>query len=333
VDFELNADQVALAEGVAKLCAGRVPPERLRELEHVGGVDRDLWRELGDAGVFALRLPEDGGGVGLGMAEAGVVFQELGRALVPGPLVWTHLAASIDAKAASGERVVTGVARDSSGTRRLVIDHLGVSDAVLVLDSGGTSMVPAAEVVSGAREVVVPTDPLTPVWIVDDLAPGELVGDSAMPTRLALEGAALAAAMQVGIARRATDLAVAYAKEREQFNRPIGSFQAVKHILADMLVRAEVARAAADAAAVTLDQPEIADPRRAVAAAKAVAGEAAVRNSEACIQVHGGMGFTWEAIPHLYLKRAWVLDAAFGSADASADEVAALVKAATSTDG
>jgi alkylation response protein AidB-like acyl-CoA dehydrogenase len=326
VDFELTDDQVALAEGVAKLCAGRVPPDRLRELEPAGGIDRDLWRELGDAGVFALRLPEAAGGVGLGMAEASVVFQELGRAAVPGPLIWSHLASSFDAQAATGERIFTGVVRGSS--TRLVIDHLGVSDRVLLIGPDAVSVVAAGDVTDRARAVAVPTDPLTPVWLVDadDLPVGARVGDSTLAGRLLLEGAALAAAQQVGIARATTDLAVAYAKEREQFNRPIGSFQAVKHILADMLVRAEVARAAADAAAVTLDQPEVGDPALAVAAAKAVAGEAAVRNGEACIQVHGGMGFTWEALPHLYLKRAWVLDAAFGSADASADEVSKLVK-------
>jgi alkylation response protein AidB-like acyl-CoA dehydrogenase len=324
VDFELSDDQVALAEGVAKLCAGRLPPERLRELEHAGGIDRGLWRELGDAGVFALRLPEGAGGVGLGMAEAGVVFQELGRALVPGPLIWSHLASSFDAQAATGERIFTGMVHD--GSSRLVIDHLGVSDRVVVIGRDAVSVVAASDVADRARAVAVPTDPLTPIWLVDDLPDGERVGDSELATRLVREGAALAAAQQVGIARATTDLAVAYAKAREQFNRPIGSFQAVKHILADMLVRAEVARAAADAAAVTLDQPEVGDPALAVAGAKAVAGEAAVRNSEGCIQVHGGMGFTWEALPHLYLKRAWVLDAAFGSADASADEVARLVK-------
>jgi alkylation response protein AidB-like acyl-CoA dehydrogenase len=324
VDFELSEDQVALAEGVAKLCAGRVPPDRLRELEDLGGIDRDLWRELGDAGVFALRLPEDAGGIGLGMAEAGVVFQELGRALVPGPLIWSHLASSFDAHAATGERIFTGVVRD--GSTPLVVDHLGGSDVVMVIASDVVSVVPVGDVVDGARAVAVPTDPLTPVWLVDDLPDGHRVGDGDLAASFLREGAALAAALQVGIARAATDLAVAYAKEREQFNRPIGSFQAVKHILADMLVRAEVARAAADAAAVTLDQPEVSDLARAVAGAKAVAGEAAVRNGEACIQVHGGMGFTWEAMPHLYLKRAWVLDAAFGSADASADEVTSLIK-------
>ena len=326
MDFELSADQVALAEGVAKLCAGRVPPERLRQLETVGGVDRDLWRELADAGVFALRLDEDAGGVGLGMAEASVVFQELGRALMPGPLMWSHLAAGIHPEAAVGEEVVTGVIRPPGASTRVLVDHLGASDTLLIIGDDGVEVVATADALARGRAVEVPTDPLTPMWVLDDLPAGERVGDGDDAARLALEGSALCAAMQAGIARAATDLAVAYAKEREQFNRPIGSFQAVKHILADMLVRAEVARAAADAAAVTLDQPEVGDARVAVASAKVVAGEAAVRNGEACIQVHGGMGFTWEAVPHLFLKRAWVLDAAFRSADACADEVAASVK-------
>jgi alkylation response protein AidB-like acyl-CoA dehydrogenase len=100
-----------------------------------------------------------------------------------------------------------------------------------------------------------------------------------------------------------------------QFDRPIGSFQAVKHILADMLVRAEVARAAVYAAGVHLDDSMGAEAARAVAGAKLLAGEAAVANAKASIQVHGGMGFTWEAVPHLYLKRAAVLATSFGSAD------------------
>ena len=92
MDFELTSDQEALQEGVRKLCEGRFPMARVRELIDVGGVDRTLWRELDAAGVFSLCVPEAEGGVGLGRAEAVLVFEELGRALVPGPLVGTHLA-------------------------------------------------------------------------------------------------------------------------------------------------------------------------------------------------------------------------------------------------
>jgi alkylation response protein AidB-like acyl-CoA dehydrogenase len=122
-----------------------------------------------------------------------------------------------------------------------------------------------------------------------------------------------------------SDLAVAYAKEREQFNRPIGSFQAVKHMCADMAVRAEVARTAVYAAACVLDDPATGEPARALSGAKLLANDAAVVNGKSATQVFGGMGFTWEVDVHLYLKRAWVLDTHFGSVDHHADAVAALL--------
>jgi alkylation response protein AidB-like acyl-CoA dehydrogenase len=134
-------------------------------------------------------------------------------------------------------------------------------------------------------------------------------------------GAVLVAAQLAGMAGATGDMAVAYAMERQQFDKPIGAFQAVKHICADMKVRAEVARAVVDAAAVTYDDPGVGDVDRAVAAAKLVAGEAAIANAKACIQVHGGMGFTWEVDAHLYLKRAWVLDRLFGSAEGHAERL------------
>ena len=120
------------------------------------------------------------------------------------------------------------------------------------------------------------------------------------------------------------DLSVAYAKERQQFDRPIGSFQAVKHLCADMLVRTEVARAAVYAAGAHLDDVDLAsyaDLDRGISGAKVMAGEAAIANGKAATQVFGGMGFTWEVDVHLYLKRAWVLDTHFGSADTHADVV------------
>ena len=145
---------------------------------------------------------------------------------------------------------------------------------------------------------------------VDALPHGAQVGGRGGGRPLATDGAALTAAAQLlGIAEATTDLAVAYAKERKQFDRPIGSFQAVKHMLADMLVRAEVARAAVYAAGVTARRSRRSAMRRAPSpTAKVMAGEAAVKNGKACVQVHGGMGFTWEVDAHLYLKRAWVLD-------------------------
>src|SRR6202042_2051490 len=140
------------------------------------------------------------------------------------------------------------------------------------------------------------------------------------------DGALLTAALQVGHAAATLDLAVAYAKERQQFGQPIGGFQAVKHICADMLVRAEVARAAVHAAACLADAPDVAATEAAVAGctedqllersvsgAKVLADEAAVANARAAIQVHGGMGFTWEVPLHLHLKRSRVLATTFGT--------------------
>ncbi|MFE5810972.1 acyl-CoA dehydrogenase family protein [Streptomyces sp. NPDC056491] len=275
MDFQPTEDQKDLRAGVRDLLAGRYAREALRASVDTGaGVDRALWRELGEAGFFALRLPEAEGGVGLGLPEAVLVFEEAGRALVPGPLVATHLAAGVVPGAAAGTAVVS--AFDLGGP---LVAHLADADAVL-----GASGVPAGEPV---RSV----DPLTPLHRV-----AVAVGDVS-PYRE--EGALLTAALQLGSALRTVELAVRYAGEREQFGQPIGAFQAVKHLCAQMLVRAEVARTAVYAAAVTGDPGE-------VAAAKLLADGAAVRGARDCLQVHGGMGFTWEADVHLHLKRAWV---------------------------
>ena len=123
----------------------------------------------------------------------------------------------------------------------------------------------------------------------------------------------------IGVAEATTDLAVSYAGTREQFKKPIGQFQAVKHMCADSFVRQELARGAVYGAAATLEHPEVGDPVRAASGAKINAGEAAMRNARTCIQVHGGMGFTWEIPAHFYLKRAWVLENSFGTQDEHSD--------------
>ncbi|MFJ6757404.1 acyl-CoA dehydrogenase family protein [Streptomyces sp. NPDC091273] len=273
--FQPTEEQRDLRAGVRELLAGRYGREALRASVDTGAaVDRGLWRELGEAGFFALRLPEPAGGVGLGLPEAVLVFEEAGRALLPGPLVATHLAAGVVPGAAAGTAVVT--ARDLEGG---LVAYLEEADAVL-----GEAGVPVG---SPVRSV----DPLTPLHRVAS-APGDV-------SEYRSAGALLTAALQVGSALRTVELAVRYAGEREQFGQPIGAFQAVKHLCAQMLVRAEVARTAVYAAAVTGDPGE-------VAAAKLLADEAAVRGARDCLQVHGGMGFTWEADVHLHLKRAWL---------------------------
>ncbi|WP_030298565.1 acyl-CoA dehydrogenase family protein [Streptomyces katrae] len=296
MDFRLTEEQQDLRAGVRDLLAGRYGREALRaSVDSGGALDRGLWRELGEAGFFALRLPESDGGVGLGLPEAVLVFEEAGRALLPGPLVATHLAAGTVPGAAAGTAVVTafdlgdlgvpgvpGVPEGPDGPDGRggpLVAHLADADAVL-----GVPLLPSGEPVRSA-------DPLTPLHRV--AAPGGAVATYRD------EGALLTAALQTGSALRTVELAVRYAQEREQFGQPIGAFQAVKHLCAQMLVRGEVARTAVYAAAVTADPAE-------VAGAKLLADEAAVRNARDCLQVYGGMGFTWEADVHLHLKRAWV---------------------------
>jgi len=327
MDFRLGEDQKALRQGVRSFCDGRLPLEALHELARRGGFDRALWKELAELGVYALRLPEGEGGVGLGSADAVVVFAELGRALAPGPLAWTHLAASLSSGAASGDLVVGGLDRTRASSEPILVEHLDALDALLVLTREGVERVDPKAV--RAEPVATPFDPLTPLHHAAELPRGERVGGPDESARLRREGAVLAAAQLLGIAERTTELAVAYAKSREQFGRPIGAFQAVKHLCADMLVRQEAARAAVYAAGATLDDPGAGDLERAVAGAKLVAGEAALRNARSCIQVYGGMGFTWEMAPHYYLKRTWVLANVFGTADELEERMIERVAATT----
>ncbi|MFE0453421.1 acyl-CoA dehydrogenase family protein [Streptomyces sp. NPDC058914] len=264
--FRLTEDQRALRDGVRAVLARRFGPGELRAAVERPVLDRALWRELGDAGFFALRLPEADGGVGLGLPEAVLAFEEAGRALLPGPLVATHLAAGGTPGAATGETVVAAV------------------------DGGLVEWLDEADVVLGEAEGAVAVrsvDPLTPLHRVPALGTRDPVA------------VLLTAAEQLGTATRACELAVQHARTREQFGRPVGAFQAVKHLCADLWVRVEVARAAVHAAAVTVDPAD-------VAAARLLADEAAVRGARDCLQVYGGMGFTWEAEVHLLLKRAWV---------------------------
>ncbi|MFF4455126.1 acyl-CoA dehydrogenase family protein [Streptomyces goshikiensis] len=323
MDFQPTRDQRDLRAGVRELLAGRYGRDALRAAVDGGSaVDRELWRELGAAGFFALRLPEAEGGVGLGLPEAVLVFEEAGRALLPGPLVATHLAAGSVPGAAAGTAVVTAFDLGERGGP--LVPYLGEADAVL-----GEALLPAGEPV---RSV----DPLTPLHRV----PG---GGAADVSAYRDTGALLTAALQVGGALRTLELAVRYAGEREQFGQPIGAFQAVKHLCAGMLVRAEVARTAVYAAAVAAEAAdgEAADGEAAevagevageIAAAKLLADEAAVRNARDCLQVYGGMGFTWEADVHLHLKRAWVRAEQWVTA-AEAEELLAAELSRTATGG
>jgi alkylation response protein AidB-like acyl-CoA dehydrogenase len=331
MDFRVGEAERELAEGIRAMLGGRLPLERVRLREgEERTVTAEEWAALGETGVFALTLPEPAG-TGLGLADAAVVFEELGRALVPGPLVGTFLAATFDLVpgAAQGLALVgVGVGGGGSGGGGpWLVEHLSSLDATFFLPGGGLGAGSTLVTTIGeatATRLAAPLDPLTPLWQLSELPAGRPVGDLAR--RLFCDGAILTAALQVGHAVECLDLAVAYAKERHQFGKPIGSFQAIKHMCADMLVRAEVARAAVHAAACLADAPDVlaaeaeaagtapsASMQRAAAGAKLLADEAAIANARAAIQVHGGMGYTWEVPLHLHLKRSRVLATTFGT--------------------
>jgi alkylation response protein AidB-like acyl-CoA dehydrogenase len=299
VDLDLSDDQVALRDGIASMLEARVPMERVRK-----GFDRALFDELAEAGVFSLRAD------GFSWADCVVVFEQLGRFCVPGPLVTSLLLG--DGR----------IAEVTSEIPPIWIEHLDELDVLLVDGHPFRAVDPRA--VEAVRSPW-PLDPCTPVARAERLPEGIPV--EYRRDRRDLAGSVLTAAMQLGLADRLTELAVAYAKERVQFDRPIGGFQAIKHMLADMLMRTEVARAAVYSAGTALDEAQAGSSKyRLVYGAKTVAGDAAIANGKAATQVFGGMGFTWEVDVHLYLKRAWVLDTHYESADRNAELVAAIAR-------
>jgi alkylation response protein AidB-like acyl-CoA dehydrogenase len=319
VDFRLTEDQHALQSGLRSFCEDRYAFERMAELEKTP-LERARWRELAEMGVFSLRLPEAKGGVGLGMAEAVLVFAELGRRAVPGPLLWSHLLAGLVPGAAAGEVVVGGLDRWHPSSEPILVEYGDALDALVWLAKDGVHRVDGGKL--DGTKIETPLDPLTPLLHVRELPQGERIAGPEEAARLRLEGALLSAALCLGVAETTAELAVEYAKKREQFDRPIASFQAIKHFAADMHVRQEMARAAVYAAGATCDDPSVGDVARAVASARVVAGEAAMKNARMCIQIYGGMGYTWEMPPHYYLKRAFVLESSFGSGEEHCETLA-----------
>ncbi len=310
--FTFTDDQVALRDAVRAFCADRLGLERVAERELVPA-DPAVWQELAGMGVLGMLLPDDDSG--LGLVEASIVFEELGRHLSSGPVLWSTVAAPLVPGAADGSVRVAGLlapsAAETAAGVPVVVEHGAEADVVLVLHDDRVERIERADL-SGA-EPGVPLDPLTPALVLPALPAGEVVGDAVAARTLRLQGVTLAASTLVGVAQGALDVARDYALEREQFGVPIGSFQAIKHLLSDMFVRCELARAETTAAAAIVADPAAGDPERATSGAKILAGEAATANGRFAVQVLGGMGFTWDMLPHYYLKRGWALDQAFGT--------------------
>ena len=326
------------------------------------GLWQVLAAELGCAGLL---IPEGSGGAGASYREAAVVAEETGRAVAPVPFLGSAVVATAALLATGDDELLTAVAdgattaaravpfaaapgprpeptvrlgvpapADGDPGYRLTGTVAGVADAL----PADVLLVPADGVPYGLYAVRAADVVMTPVVSLDmtrqladlalDNAPGRRVATADAAQRAVAAaltaGAAMLAAEQLGTAERCLEITVAYLKERRQFARPIGSFQALKHRAADLWVGVTQARAAARYAAACLAARD-ADAPVAVALAKAACSDIAVRAAQECVQLHGGIGFTWEHPAHLYLKRAKSASIGFGTADRHRASLAGLV--------
>jgi len=254
-------------------------------------------KALADIGILGVRHPEPHGS-GLSAVEAVLSAFVCGAALAPTPLlVWADLVGSALPETLAGSVTVTGSFDHARG-----VSYGGRTDQVVLVDSAGAHVLDSKAV---AWESVPHIDPTLPRAVVRGAiaANGVAVADADEVDRWRWQFADLVSAHLVGVGVGALDSAVAYAKERQQFGRPIGSFQAVKHMLADTYTSLEMARSQVQIAALCWSERNPGAPDQAIAAA-VVATRGAIQAAQTAIQVHGGMGFTAEAVPHLYYKRA-----------------------------
>jgi alkylation response protein AidB-like acyl-CoA dehydrogenase len=291
----MTEERELLRDTVAALVDKHASPAAVRQAsQSERGYDESLWKLLCEqVGAAALVVPEEFGGAGGDLADAAVVLEELGRALVPTPLLGTTLAelallAGNPPDADAIERLAEGT---SIGT--VVFDPdvvLNGAVADVVIGSDGTSLTRWSTFTATPVATMDPTRPLA------RLEPQE-TSDLGADPGLADTAAILLAAEQIGAAAKCLDLTVAYTKDRVQFGRPIGSFQALKHRMADLYVAVQAARAVVDEA--------VAEPSATSAAlARFSASEAFSKVSAEAVQMHGGIAITWEHDIQLYFKRA-----------------------------
>jgi alkylation response protein AidB-like acyl-CoA dehydrogenase len=358
MNFDFTDDQQAIKRTAREFLEARYKPETVRELaESERGFTDDQWRELVELGWPGVIVPEEHGGLGLGAVELVVICEELGYSLAPTPFFSDVCAAAILAAVGSEEQrrkwlepLAAGELRGTlavwdqragwapdhseaeatdgtlSAIKIAVPDLASASFVIVAGADGGHYLVErGAEGVNVVAERSLdPTRKLFTLELGD--APveplsrdGERLGRAYATIITAL------AAENVGASQRAMEMAVAYAKDRKQFDRPIGSYQAVSHRCAQMLLEVEGARSLCYWAAWAVDhEPETA--QRAASMAKAYAGDAGFRVTASALQVHGGIGFTWEHDLHLFLKRAKANAHSFGDSRWHRERVAQLAQ-------
>ena len=353
-EYAFTEEQQALRAAVRKFCADNFGEDTVRQLmESEPRYDRAVWRRLGsELGVLGMAVPESDGGVGGSLVDQAVAVEEFGATLACGPLFGTVylaipalvacpagdardelLAALVDGErtAAFEPEPLSAAAGTLTGTVARVVDA-DAADVLLISATGSDGVGLYAVDLTGPgvqRTPLVTMDLTRPqARIALDGAPATLLAGPDEAERVithALQvGAALLAVEQVGAAQHLLDLSVEYAKSRLQFGRQIGSFQAIKHKLADMMVDAEHARSTAYHAVWALADASD-DPALAASIAQATCSQAFSRIAADAIQVHGGIGFTWEHQAHLYFKRAATDAALLGSAEQHRDRVAEMV--------
>ncbi|QYC39518.1 Acyl-CoA dehydrogenase [Nonomuraea coxensis DSM 45129] len=295
MNFAFTDEQLAFGAAVRDVLRDACPPAALRTERRPG------WRRLAGLGLFAALLPPERDGLGLGLTDVLPALEEIGRACLPGPVAETAVTAPLLPEAAAGEVCVSVLAPGQAYAA-----DADLADLLVVLGED------EARLVSGEAARLDPRpgiDPCRPLFAVayDTSEPLEAPAAPVLH-RLAVAGAA----QLVGVARELLARSVAYARVRTQFGAPIGTFQAVKHRLADVAVAVEFAAPLVWRAALALDAGAPAAGRDA-SAAKAAAGEAAALAARSALQVHGAVGYTDELDLRFWLARAWSLGAAYGT--------------------
>jgi alkylation response protein AidB-like acyl-CoA dehydrogenase len=307
VDFDLTSDQQEIKNVARELLAARSPFAKVRQAAETAAYDAALWSELVELGWPGIAVAETYGGQDLGAVELAVLVEELGYACAATPLLSTAtVAAVIQATGTDEQRarwlggLASGELTAGLGTRELAADATGAA-VVLVIDGDEAQLIASPETAD-----LVAIDPTRRYATV--AGEGAPLGPGAVDRiRAAI------AAEVVGVCQRALDMTLAYVKEREQFGVPVGSFQAVAHRCAEMLLHTESARSTAYYAAWAADaDPQLLPEAAALAGATGAAGGPSV--TAGAIQLHGGIGFTWEADVHWLYKRAQLDAALLGGA-------------------
>ncbi len=344
--FDLSEDQALLRQSTRELLTNEYPFERTREVmeKDPRGYDAHEWERLAEMGYLGLLLPARVGGQGLGTVELAIVLEEAGRACMPGPYLDAVLAGALLevaggqeallAEVCAGKQLVTIARADGpfAGTSDSHTQYAGgrlrgtkyfvpfgaQADALAVTASDGLFLAK-----SPFSAVPMPTFDLAQRFAAVTLDhPGARLGSPDLLERIDQLAAVGAAALLLGIMTHCLERTLEYVQTRQTFKRPIGSFQALQHRLADMLLKTESTRSAVYRAAwchAACDP----DAALACAAAKAYAGDAARLVCGESIQMHGGIGFTWELDLHFYFKRAKTLEQHYGSTEAQLERALA----------